>query len=60
MNIDINKLKEDLIDYFKTAINPFDVDLNGIEEISTLSSDKLIELAKSNGFNIELYKIEGE
>jgi len=58
MNIDITKLQQDLIDYFTTAINPFDVDLKGIEEIYNLSEDKLISLATSNGFNIELYKIE--
>ena len=54
MNINIEKLKKDLIEYFSTAINPFDADLNYFNE------SKLIELAKLNGFNIELYKIEGE
>lgn len=58
MNIDIERLKQDLIDYFSTAINPFDADLNGVEEIEELPTDKLIELAISNGFNIDLYKIE--
>ncbi len=58
MNIDIEKLRQDLIDYFSTAINPFDADLKGVEEIEDLSSDKLIELATSSGFNLELYKIE--
>lgn len=58
MNIDIEKLRQDLIDYFSTAINPFDADLKGVEEIMILSSDKLIELATSSGFNLELYKIE--
>lgn len=58
MNIDVEKLRQDLIDYFSTAINPFDADLKGVEEIEILSSDKLIELATSNGFNLELYKIE--
>lgn len=58
MNIDRNKLQEDLIQYFTTAINPFDADLNEAEEISKLSSDKLIRLALSNGFNMEEYKVE--
>lgn len=55
---DLNRLKDDLIDYFSSAINPFDVDLNGIEEIDKLSNDKLITLAKENGFNLEYYDIE--
>lgn len=53
----LKKLKDDLIDYFSSAINPFDVDLKGIEEIDKLSSDKLITLAKENGFNLEYYEI---
>ena len=36
--IDINRLREDMIDYFSTAINPFDVDLKGIEQIKEFSS----------------------
>ncbi len=58
MNIDIERLKYDLIEYFSTAINPFDADLNGPEEIHNLPLNKLIEIAKSNGFNLNLYKIE--
>lgn len=32
MNINIEKLKKDLIEYFSTAINPFDADLKNVEE----------------------------
>lgn len=53
--IDIKILKNDLIDYFSTAINPFDVDLIEVEEIETLSLEKTIELAKNNGFNLGNY-----
>lgn len=59
-NIDIKRLKEDMIDYFSTAINPFDVDLMGVEELDNCSLDKLIEFAKKNGFDISLYKIDKE
>ncbi len=58
MNMDIEKLQVDLINYFSTAINPFDLDIKGVEEITKLSKEKLIILAKSNGFNINLYKLE--
>jgi len=60
MNIDIKRLKDDLNDYFSTAINPFDVDLKGIEDIENFSNDKIIEIAKANGFNIDYYDINEE
>lgn len=60
MKIDIDKLKEDLIEYFSTAINPFDVDLYDPKDINNYNESKVIEIAKNNGFNIELYEIEGE
>lgn len=60
MNIDIKMLKDDLIDYFSTAINPFDADLKGIEDIENFSNDKIIEIAKANGFNIDYYDINEE
>ncbi len=61
MNIikyDLKRLKDDMIDYFNSAINPFDVDLKGIEDIDKLSNDKLIALAKENGFNLKYYEIK--
>lgn len=59
-NTDIDRLKEDLINYFNTAINPFDVDITNPEEIENYSFDKLIEVAKDNGFNLKNYEIEEE
>lgn len=58
MNINIEKLKKDLIEYFSPAINQFDADINDIEKINDIHPIKLIEIAKLNGFNLELYKIE--
>lgn len=57
-NIDIKRLKEDMINYFSTAINPFDVDLMDVENLDNYSLDKLVEFAKQNGFDISLYKVE--
>lgn len=59
-NIDIKRLKEDMIDYFSTAINPFDVDLMGIQDLDNYSLDKIVEFARQNGFNISLYKIDDD
>lgn len=58
--LDIQSLRSDMINYFSTAINPFDVDLVGVEEIENLSKEKLIEIAKGNGFNINYYIIEDD
>lgn len=55
----IEILKEDLINYFETAINPVDADLIGIN-IKDLSNDKIIEIAKNNGFNLNNYTTEKE
>lgn len=58
--LDIKSLRSDMINYFSTAINPFDVDLIGSEEIENLTEDKIIEIAKNNGFNINYYIIEND
>ena len=57
--LNIEVLKEDLINYFATAINPVDVDLLNVN-IENLSDDKLIELAKKNGLNVDNYIIKKE
>lgn len=59
MEIDIEKLRSDLIDYFGTGmmsgIGAFTINISIIEKASP---DKLIEIAINNNFNIENYKKE--
>lgn len=59
MEIDIERLRSDLIDYFGTGmmsgIGAFIVNISIIEKASP---DKLIEIAINNNFNLENYKNE--
>ena len=56
MNIDYERLRSDLIDYYGTAmmINPIAVIDIGLIEKAT--NDKLIEIAIKNGFDLEDYE----
>ena len=59
MEIDIERLRSDLIDYFGTGmmsgIGAFAINISIIERASY---DKLIEIAINNNFNLENYKKE--
>lgn len=55
MEIDIERLRQDLINYFGTAngYNPMAViDLAQVERVS---DDKIIRIAKNNNFDLEDY-----
>lgn len=58
MNVDIERLRMDLIDYFGSATPIFSVAIMDVIEVENASYDKLIEIAKSNGFNLDDYIIE--
>ena len=56
-NINIRKLREDLIDYF--GISMFSVSgfaIMDIIEIENASDEKLIEIARKNGFDLNNYQ----
>ena len=56
MNIDINKLRKDLIDYFGSAMfNGFPVAMMDLSEIERAGEYRLIEIAKENGFDLNNY-----
>lgn len=55
-DIDIERLREDLIDYFGTAAFNFAPQaMLEVEKIERASARELIEIADDNGFNIEKY-----
>ena len=57
MNIDIEKLRNDLIDYLGTAYySGYGIAIVEISEIENASAEKIIELAQKYGFNLENYK----
>ena len=55
MNIDIEKLRKDLIDYFGTAMMRFPMAIAELTEVKTASSERLVEIAEKNGFDLSEY-----
>jgi lipase chaperone LimK len=57
MNIDINiaKLRRDLINYFGTAMNNYPMAISELSEMEKASSEKLIEIAEKNNFDLRKY-----
>ncbi len=53
--IDYDKLKKDLIDYFGTALftNPFA--MSDIVKVESASLEELVEIARKNGFDLDKY-----
>lgn len=58
MEIDIEKLREDLINYFGTAMGLFPVVIMNLSEVQTCSADRLIEIAINNNFDLDKYIIK--
>lgn len=56
--IDIDRLREDLINYFGTAIYYNPMAIMDLEEVKKADEKKLIEIALDNKFDLERYKIK--
>ena len=59
MEIDYDRLREDLINYVGTATTIFPVATMDLIEIERASNERLIQIAIRYGFNIQDYKIKG-
>jgi len=57
MNIDFEKLREALIDYFGTAMGSFPIAVMNINEVETATDRELIRIATQNGFDLSDYEI---
>ena len=57
MNIDFDKLREDLIDYFGTAMGTFPIAVMSVAEVETATERELIRIATQNGFDLSDYEI---
>ena len=55
MNIDIERLRRVLIDYFGTAMSMFPVAMMELSQGENASPEKLIEIARKNGFDLRDY-----
>ena len=56
MEIDIDKLKSDLIDYYGTAIEFYPQTVIDLSKIEYASEEQLINIALSNNFDLSIYK----
>ena len=55
-NIDIEKLRKDLLDYFGSAMfSGFPMAMMDVSRVENASADTLIRIASENGFNLNKY-----
>lgn len=57
MEFDIERLRNDLINYFGTASSFFPVAYMDLFEVQNASNDKIIQIAIDNNFNLDDYRI---
>lgn len=59
MNIDFDKLRQDLLDYFGTAMTMgFGAAIIDLSNIENASNEELINIAKQNGFDLNKYVVQ--
>ena len=58
-NIDFEQLRNDLIDYFGTAMtNGFNIAVIDLTKIENATNEELIIIAQSNNFDLNKYEIK--
>jgi len=57
---DIERLRDDLIDYYGTASMIYCVAMADLVRVQSASDSELIEIAINNGYNLEDYKVSYE
>lgn len=58
MNIDFEKLREDLKDYYGTAMSFMPMAVVELSQVERASNQKLIELALKNNFDLSDYETQ--
>ena len=58
MNIDYEKLREDLKDYYGTAMSFMPMAVVELSQVERASNQKLIELALKNNFDLSDYETQ--
>ena len=58
MNIDYEKLRQDLVDYFGSAMVLFPASVIDVVRIENASNDELLQVANQNGFDLSNYEFE--
>lgn len=58
MNIDYERLREDLINYFGTAMSFNPIAIMNLSEVKQATNEKLIQIAIKNGFDLNDYVVK--
>ena len=58
MDIDFDKLREDLIDYFGSAMGIFPMVVMDVSKVERASKQELIKIAQQNGFDLRKYQFK--
>lgn len=59
LEIDIEKLRSDLMDYFGTALGFFPVATMDLIKVQNASDEELINIALKNNFDLNKYIVNG-
>ncbi len=57
MTIDIDKLREDLINYYGSATPYYPMDIMDISRIESASPEELVNIALENHFDLSEYEV---
>lgn len=57
MNLDYERLRDDLINYFGTATSFFNAAFATLNEVMIASNEQLVLIALNNGFDLNDYKV---
>ncbi len=57
MTIDVDKLREDLINYYGSAIPYYPQAIMDISRIEKASPEELVNIALENGYDLEEYNV---
>ena len=58
-DIDVKRLREDLMDHFGTATEFFPAATADLTEVQSASVQKLVDIAEKNGFDMRKYMRSG-
>lgn len=60
MEIDINKLRRDLLDYYGTAMEFFPQAVIDLSQIENADKEQLIDIAQNNNIDLSNYEIKSK
>lgn len=58
MDYDFDELRNDLMNYYGSAMQYFPMAVMDLSDVENASEDRLLEMAKDAGFNLEDYFLD--